>query len=46
MLSHKNKVYMVMEYAENGNLFGMLSRRRALTEQEAFRYFYQTLSGV
>ena len=29
-----SNVYMVMEYAENGNLFGMLSRRRALTVED------------
>lgn len=39
-------IYMVMEYAENGNLFYHQNTKHTFTEPEAFRFFTQTLQGV
>lgn len=37
---------MVMEYAKNGNLFQYFKRRKSLSEDEAFIYFFQTCLGI
>lgn len=39
-------IYLVLEYAENGNLFNFLKRKRRLAEKEAFVYFSQACLGV
>lgn len=39
-------VYIVLEYAEGGNLFHMLKKKRKLPEGEAFIYFLQTAVGI
>lgn len=46
MLSEGPKVYMVMEYAENGSLFGYQNLRRTFSEEEASVFFEQTLAAV
>mmetsp|Transcript_20289 Transcript_20289/g.17518 ORF Transcript_20289/g.17518 Transcript_20289/m.17518 type:complete len:145 (+) Transcript_20289:71-505(+) len=36
----KENVYLVMEYAEHGNLFYYIRRKKRLLEKEAFIYFF------
>lgn len=40
------KLYMVMEYAEGGNLFAYQNQKMRFSEPEAFKFFTQTLAGV
>lgn len=42
---HEN-IYLVLEYAENGNLRSFLKRKKRLSEKEAFIYFIQACLGV
>ena len=35
-----------MDCAENGNLFKLLVKKKGLSEQEAFRYFYQVTDAL
>jgi len=37
---------MVLEYAENGNLYNYLKKQVKLKESEAFVYFYQTVKAI
>ena len=37
---------MILEFAENGNLFNYLKKRTKLPENEAFVYFFQTCLGI
>lgn len=37
---------MVLEYAENGNLYNYLRKHSKLSEKEAFIYFYQTMKAI
>jgi len=37
---------MVLDYAENGNLYNYLKRHSKLTEVEAFVYLYQTMKAI
>lgn len=41
-----NNIYLVLEYAENGNLRSFLKRKKRLSEKEAFIYFIQACLGV
>ena len=45
-LLHEGKIYMIMEYAEEGNLFYHQNTKNTFSEAEAFKYFTQTLKGV
>lgn len=38
--------YIVMEYAENGNLYRQMKRQGKFTEREAFNIFSQTCLGI
>lgn len=38
-------VYLVLEYADKGNLFFYI-RKRTLNEEEAYHYFRQTCAGI
>lgn len=40
------KIYMIMEYAENGELFDLIVKNKRLQEKEAAELFAQLLSGV
>jgi len=42
----KESVYLVLEYAENGNLFYHLRSKGKFSEREAFVYFFQTCLGI
>ncbi|CAD8045510.1 unnamed protein product [Paramecium primaurelia] len=44
-IEHGN-VYMVLEYAENGNLYNYVQRRKKLEEKEACKYFIQTCKAL
>jgi serine/threonine protein kinase len=41
-----SNIYMVMEYAEMGNLFYFQNTKNIFNEAEAFKFFCQTLSAV
>lgn len=45
-LEDKDNVYLILEYAPNGNLFFYLRKKKKLTEKEAFIYFLQTCIGI
>ena len=40
------KIYLVMEYASNGELFEYITKNTKLNEQEACKFFQQIVSGV
>lgn len=46
VIKEDSKVYMIMEYAEKGNLFYYQNQKRAFNEEEASVFFSQTLSAV
>lgn len=37
---------MVMDYAEGGNLFNYLNKKKMFTEMESFKIFYQVLQAI
>ena len=39
-------IYIVLEYAENGNVFDYLQKNHGILENEAFVYFFQTCLGI
>ena len=41
-----DNIYLVLDYAENGNLCALLKRKKRLSEKEAFVYFIQSCLGV
>jgi len=41
-----NLVYLILDYAENGNLYMHLRKRKNLSEREIFKYFYQTCQAI
>lgn len=45
-LVHEDKVYMIMEYAENGNLFYYQNSKIRFSEAEAFKFFFQTAKAI
>ena len=45
-LIEENIVYMIMEIAENGTLFGYQNKHRIINEAEAYKFFSQTLSAI
>ena len=45
-MHEKNHIYMVMEYAANGNLFGYLNKKGGISEHESCRLFYQVLEAI
>ena len=42
----KDNAYLIMDYAENSNLFFYVRRKKKLTEKEAFILFAQTCLGI
>lgn len=46
VLRDDSHIYMVMEYAERGNLFYYQNKKRVFSEEEAAVFFTQTLSAV
>jgi serine/threonine protein kinase len=41
-----NKVYLLMEYAKNGNLFHYIRKRKRVSELEAAKIWIQTCRGI
>ena len=41
-----DRIFMIMEYADLGNLFNHQNSKNCFTEAEAFKFFTQTLEGV
>ena len=39
-------VYIILDYAENGNLYTYLNRKKALTNPEIFKFFYQSCMAI
>lgn len=46
MLEENDKIYMIMDYAENGNLFNYLNKKKILTEAESYKIFYQVMDAI
>jgi serine/threonine protein kinase len=46
LFEDEGKVYIVIEYAENGNLFYFIHKHKRFNEIDAFKYFFQTLSAI
>ena len=42
----ENYVYILMDYAENGNMKNYLLKKKKLTEKEAFIFFFQTCIAI
>ena len=42
----KENVYLILEFASNGNLFNYLRKKKKFQENEAFVYFFQTCLGI
>ena len=42
----ENSVYLILDYAEKGNLYLYHQRKKQLCEAEIFRFFYQTCQAV
>jgi len=45
-LEDPSSIYLVLEYAEHGNLFTHIKRKRKLTELEAWNFFTQVCIGI
>lgn len=41
-----NVIVMVLEYAENGNLYNFLKKKKRFSESEAFVFFSQTVKAI
>lgn len=46
IFEENNKIYFILEYIENGNLFYYQNSRRIFSEVEASIFFSQTLSAI
>lgn len=45
-IQEDQNVYLILDYAENGNLYSYMHRRKSLTQTEIFRFFHQTCLAV
>ncbi|EGR28202.1 protein kinase domain protein [Ichthyophthirius multifiliis] len=39
-------VFIVLDYAQNGNLYSYLQKKKHFSEKEAFKFFYQTCQAL
>jgi serine/threonine protein kinase len=46
VLSDPAKIYLIMEYVENGSLFYYQNQKKIFTEEESCIFFMQTLSAI
>lgn len=46
VIEDKKVIYLVMEYAENGNLFAHQNRKQIFSESETYVFFSQVLSAI
>lgn len=37
---------MVLDYAESGNLFNYLNKKKIMTEAQSYKIFYQVLDAI
>ena len=42
----RNNFYLVMEYAQKGNLYQLIRQKKGMDENEAFHYFIQVVSAI
>ena len=42
----EHNVYLVLDYAESGNLYSYIHKRKSLSTEEIFRFFYQSASAI
>ena len=42
----RNNYYLAMEYAQKGNLYRLIQKKRGFKENEAFHYFIQVASAI
>ena len=44
---HKDhNVYLILDYAESGNLYSYIHKRKSLSSEEIFRFFYQATLAI
>ena len=43
---NKSSIYLIMEYAKNGNLYNLFKRKNGLNEKEAQKYFFQISKSI
>jgi serine/threonine protein kinase len=41
-----HNIYFVLDYAENGNLYSYMHKRKTLPQEDIFRFFYQACSAI
>lgn len=41
-----NSIFMILEYAPNGNLFNYINRKRNLPQSEIKKLFFQTVIAI
>ena len=46
VFEENKKIYLVLEYCKNGNLFYYLHKYKKFSEIEAFKFFYQTVTAI
>jgi len=46
VMSDKESIYILMEYADGGNLFHYIRKRKKLTEKEAYKFFLQIATAI
>jgi len=39
-------MYLILDYAEHGNLYGYMHKKKNLTDNEVFRFFHQTCLAI
>lgn len=45
-IQQDNLIYLILDYAENGNLYSYLHRKKTLTDKEVFKFFHQTCLAI
>ena len=43
---NKSSIYILMEFAKNGNLYSLIRRRNGMNEKNAYKYFAQIVNAV
>ena len=43
---NKSSIYILMEFAKNGNLYSLIRRRNGMNEKNAYKYFSQIVNAV
>ena len=46
IIENFERIYLIMEYAEGGELFDYIVQRDKLTEREACRFYLQIVDGI